>query len=97
MCLMQVQCVREYIFMLHMLTICVYYQCILLLLCLKCTAGIVSTFAGGGSAGLVDGTVSAAMFNYPSGVAVNTSGTVYVADRNNHLVRTISPSGYLVQ
>ena len=54
--------------------------------------------AGGGSAGGVsigseDGTGSAAKFNNPAGVAVSSSGTVYVADINNHLVRMISPTG----
>ena len=54
--------------------------------------------SGGGSAGGVasgsgDGTGSAAYFNFPAGVAVSSSGTVYVADRNNNLVRMISPTG----
>ena len=63
---------------------------------------MVTRLAGGGSAGgvaggSVDGTGSAAMFNYPSGVAVSTSGTVYVADYYNHLIRMISPTGLLAQ
>ena len=54
--------------------------------------------AGGGSAtgvasGRLDGTGSAALFNTPCGVAASSSGTVYVADRANHLIRTISPAG----
>ena len=49
--------------------------------------------AGGRSAGSVDGTGSAARFYSPVGVAVSSSGTVYVADRYNHLVRMISPTG----
>ena len=57
-----------------------------------------TTLAGGGSAGgvasgSVDGTGSAAMFFYPTGVAVSTSGTVYVVDRSNHIIRMISPTG----
>ena len=55
-----------------------------------------SRFAGGVSSGRIDGTVSAAMFTNPSGIAVSTSGTVYVADTFNNLIRTISPSGYSV-
>ena len=49
--------------------------------------------AGGVSAGSVDGTGSAARFNGPLGVAVSTSGTVYVTDCNTHLIRMISPTG----
>ena len=60
--------------------------------------GVVARLAGGGSAGgvatgAVDGTGSAATFNFPRGVAVSTSGTVYVADLSNHLIRMISPTG----
>ena len=59
---------------------------------------MVTRLAGGGSAagvasGSVDGTGSAAMFNNPSGIAVSSSGTVYVADRSNNLIRMISPTG----
>ena len=60
--------------------------------------GDVTRLAGGGSAGgaatgSVDGTGSAAMFNNPRGMAISTSGTVYVADCDNHLIRMISPTG----
>ena len=60
--------------------------------------GVVTRLAGGGSAGgvasgSVDGTGSVAMFNNPLGVAVSTSGIVYVSDYNNHLIRMISPTG----
>ena len=60
--------------------------------------GDVTRLAGGGSAGgvgtgSVDGTGSAALFNSPRGIALSTSGTVYVADRTNNLIRMISPTG----
>lgn len=66
--------------------------------------GIVSTFAGTGAAGNVSSAANASTFYYPSGVAVDASGNVYVADANNNLVRKISGgtvtslagSGYLV-
>ena len=50
---------------------------------------VVTTLAGNGGAGLVDGTGTAAQFNYPSGVACDGSGNVYVADLNNQTIRKI--------
>ena len=49
--------------------------------------------AGGAACGSVDGTGSAATFCSPTGVAVTSSGIVYVADRSNNLIRMISPTG----
>jgi kumamolisin len=57
-------------------------------------AGVVSTVAGqAGTAGAADGTGSAAAFNFPSDVAVDGSGNVYVADTNNHAIRKITSAG----
>lgn len=53
-------------------------------------SGQVSTFAGSGTAGLVNGPASIARFNYPHGMAVDGSGKVYVADSKNHCIRLIS-------
>ena len=50
---------------------------------------MVSTLAGS-SSGYMDGALTAAKFNNPSGVAVDSSGNVYVADTNNHRIRKIS-------
>lgn len=55
--------------------------------------GAVSTFAG--QAGIndsVDGTGSAARFYFPTGIAVDTSGNVYVSDSVNQTIRKITPS-----
>ena len=54
------------------------------------TAGVVSTLAGKGSAGYTDGTGTAAKFRYPTGVALDGNGNIYVADEDNHSIRMIS-------
>jgi sugar lactone lactonase YvrE len=57
-------------------------------------SGVVSTLAGTpGKAGATDGTGSAARFNGPSGIAVDTAGIVYVTDMQNGTVRKITPAG----
>ena len=53
----------------------------------------VSTLAGGGEPGLVDGVGSTARFNYPSGMVVDPAGNLYVADNSNHRIRKITPDG----
>ncbi|MEY2658996.1 MAG: Virginiamycin lyase [Pseudomonadota bacterium] len=53
--------------------------------------GVVSTLAGVGSAGHVDGTGETAIFDSPSGIAVDTSGNLYVGDKSNNLIRKITP------
>ena len=55
--------------------------------------GVVTTFAGNGEAGFSDGTGSAARFNNPTGIALDPSGNVYVADEDNHRIRKITPAG----
>jgi len=56
-------------------------------------AGEVSTPAGSGTRGFANGRGTAAQFSSPVGVAVDTSGNVYVADYNNHRIRKITAAG----
>jgi streptogramin lyase len=56
--------------------------------------GIVTTLAGtAGIPGSADAAGIAARFNLPTGIAVDPSGSVYVADTENYLIRRITPSG----
>src|SRR6202142_3898839 len=57
-------------------------------------AGVVTTIAGrAGVPGSVDGNGTAALFNNPSGVAVDGTGNLYVADTGNDTIRKITPGG----
>lgn len=56
------------------------------------SSGDVSTLAGS-YIGFVDGTSASAQFKYPSGVAIDAIGNVYVADSGNHKIRKISQIG----
>ncbi|WP_229421721.1 NHL repeat-containing protein [Massilia aquatica] len=55
--------------------------------------GVVSTLAGGGVPGYLDGKADLAMFNGPVGVAVDQAGVVYVADTYNDRIRAIGTDG----
>ena len=57
------------------------------------SAGVVSTFAGNGSAGSADGLGALASFNNPTGLACDLAGNVYVADQFNNKIRRITPAG----
>ncbi|MEO6996394.1 MAG: immunoglobulin domain-containing protein [Lacunisphaera sp.] len=57
-------------------------------------AGAVSTLAGTNTVtGSTDGSGAAARFNTPSGVTVDASGIVYVADTGNNTIRQITADG----
>ena len=51
--------------------------------------GVVTTLAGTGSPGNIDGDVSVAQFSAPRAVAVNSEGVVYVADSGGRTIRKI--------
>lgn len=57
-------------------------------------AGVVTTFTGTTSTGgFVDATGTAARFNYPQGLAVDSTGTLYVADTLNNRIRKVTTAG----
>jgi sugar lactone lactonase YvrE len=61
-------------------------------------AGVVITMAGlARTAGIINGTGAAARFDTPSGLAVDTTGAVYVADAGNNIIRKISPLGVVTR
>lgn len=55
--------------------------------------GVVTTFAGTGTAGFADGAANVATFERPNGVAFDAVGNLYVADTGNSLLRKITPAG----
>ena len=55
--------------------------------------GQVSTVAGDGTAGYVDGPAAKAQFNGPIGLSVSGRGDIYVADTYNDVIRMITTEG----
>lgn len=53
----------------------------------------ISTLAGSGEEGSADGVGTQASLRFPTGVAVDASGTVYVADNENQKIRKIAADG----
>ncbi len=56
-------------------------------------AGKVTLFAGGSSAGFLDGPAWSARFNLPRGLAGRADGALFVVDRFNHAIRRIHTVG----
>jgi NHL repeat len=52
--------------------------------------GYVTTVAGTGTIGYVDGSCSSAQFNYPRGIVWVHTGCLYIADSWNHRIRKIN-------
>jgi sugar lactone lactonase YvrE len=57
-------------------------------------AGVVTTLAGAaGAPGGDDGTGSNARFSLPAGAAIDDADTIYIADKMNHTIRTVTANG----
>ncbi len=54
---------------------------------------MVTTIAGNGDDGYLDGPALEAMFNYPRGICVDDTGNIYIGDSWNHRIRKISTDG----
>ena len=55
--------------------------------------GVQSHIAGADAPGFADGAGAAARFNQPTGLAIDKSGTIYIADFHNARIRTVSRDG----
>jgi DNA-binding beta-propeller fold protein YncE len=62
------------------------------------SSGIITAVAGTGTAGYIgNGFATSATLNYPSGLATDISGNVYIADTYNNVVRKLTVSnGFVV-
>ncbi len=56
---------------------------------------VVTSLAGSGNQGFADGAGTQASFRNPYGLAVDASGTAFVADYENQRIRKISSTGTL--
>lgn len=56
-------------------------------------AGVVTTVAGPPQYGNADGTGAVARFDLPRGLAIGSTGNIYVSDLLNHTIRMVTPAG----
>ncbi|KAG2389232.1 hypothetical protein C9374_014632 [Naegleria lovaniensis] len=61
------------------------------------TSGVISTIAGTGTGGFSgdNGPATSAQLNFPTSVAVNSAGEVFITDSNNNRVRKVSTGGII--
>lgn len=56
-------------------------------------AGVVTTFAGDGTPGYLDGPRLQAQFQRPQAIAIDNQGDIYVSDSGNHRLRGLNAAG----
>jgi len=59
------------------------------------TKGVISTVAGGGSSGDCDATATDVWLGEPSGVAVDSSGNLYIAEESKARIRKVDTNGVI--
>jgi uncharacterized protein (TIGR03437 family) len=61
------------------------------------STGIITTLAGTGTAGFSgdNGPAAKATLNYPTGIAVDAAGNLYIADNSNSRIRKVTTSGII--
>ena len=57
--------------------------------------GSVSTLAGGAAPGFADGPGAAALFDTPTGLALDEKGNLFIADTSNGAIRKLSANGHV--
>jgi sugar lactone lactonase YvrE len=57
------------------------------------STGVVTTLSGTGVEGNKDGFMDTATFSYPSGMAMDSQGNLFVTDLNGNTIRKITPMG----
>lgn len=57
------------------------------------TTGTASIISGNGTQGFLDSDATHSEFNFPLGIAVDSGGSVYVADAGNNRLRVVAPGG----
>jgi len=56
-------------------------------------AGVITTYAGGGSGDATAGPATAGDLLFPNGLAIDGTGDLYIADTNAYVVRRVTPDG----
>ena len=61
------------------------------------TSGVITTVAGNGNNGYSGdgGPATAAALNYPYGISVDSSGSLYISDCNNNVIRKVGTDGII--
>ena len=63
----------------------------------KVSNGIITTVAGGGTAGFSgdNGPATSAALDFPSGVALDSAGDLYIVETGNNRIRMVTPNGVI--